>query len=108
MLRPAFTKASTGRWVERYELLKKEKFENYMNKISVTINILFLTISYSTTILSMTIDNLLQHKDIEPLIINKLYKEDIPDIRLVCKKWASRRSDGIHRNNWYYMPDSIE
>ena len=68
----------------------------------------FLTLSFIYPLFGMTIDNLLQHKDITPLIINKLHKEDLMDMRLVCKKWAHRTIDGAVMPNWQLMPDTIE
>jgi hypothetical protein len=56
----------------------------------------------------MTIDTVLNNKDIELEIITKIAPQDFPDMRLVCKKWAARGIDGEVKKNWQFMPDSIE
>jgi len=56
----------------------------------------------------MSIDQLLSIKDIEPQIINKIPRQDFPDMRLVCKKWAARGTDGQIKENWQFMPDTVE
>jgi hypothetical protein len=79
-----------------------------MNKTFVIISITLHALYYHPSAASMTMNKLFEQKDVVQELINRIPREDFPDMRLVCKKWAQRGVDGIIKKNWQFMPDSVE
>src|SRR5260221_2638431 len=79
-----------------------------MNKRFIAININLHALCYNFSATGMKIDDLLSTQDIEPQIIKRIPRQDFPDMRLVCKKWAQRGFNGKIKKDWQFMPDSVE
>ena len=92
-----------------------------MNKLFGMTTMIFLTLFYNNSILGMkckrnaitisstpTIDDILGQEDVGKYLANTLPTEDRADLRLVCKKWASKDLEWNTIANWIFMPDGVE
>jgi hypothetical protein len=79
-----------------------------MNKAFIALSITLHLLCYNFSTSGMAVDQLLNMPDIAPHIITKIARQDFPDMRLVCKKWAHRGIDGKIKKDWQFMPDSVE
>lgn len=79
-----------------------------MNKTFVIISITLHALCYHSSAASMTMNKLFEQKDVVQELINRIPREDFPDLRLISKKWAAIQLNGKFDPNWQLMPRIVE